>query len=155
MSAVLTKRASSGEYVMTFDSICRWLFNVQLSGRRVIRFVAWSKRIKRSGHGRYKYRELGSESLGVFSSRSQHSQHWYCVHRCFISSSISPHQTDMAVIDSFKANTTNVDVRVLTSESHCPRLAVHISRAVVPMACRSLRSRTHHALSSWRPSTSS
>ena len=63
---------------------------------------------------------------------------------------ISPHQTDVAVIDSFKAHTTSSDVRVLTSLVHELQL---ILRAVVPMACRSLRSRTHYALSSWRPST--
>ena len=38
----------------------------------------------------------------------------------------------MAVIDSFKANTTSVDVRVLTFLLHELPLII---RAVVPMAC--------------------
>ena len=38
----------------------------------------------------------------------------------------------MAVIDSFKANTTSVDVRVLMFPLHELPL---ITRAVVPMAC--------------------
>ena len=78
--------------------------------------------------------ELGLKFPRVLSSRSQHSQHYYRIHRCVLYSSLSSHQTDMTVIDSFKANATSVDVRVLTSLMLARGLLL-IFRAVVPMAC--------------------